>query len=67
MADYPTKPAIPLAEAVTIGYVSNDIVQKLVINVTLFGDLNREVKIETASYKVVRVQALIVWLTYVNR
>ena len=37
------------------------------LNVTLLGDLNREVKIETASYKVVRVQALIVWLTYVNR
>jgi len=31
LADYPTKPAIPLAEAVTIGYVSNGIVQKLVI------------------------------------
>lgn len=36
-------------------------------HITLLGDLNREVKIETASYKVVRVQALIVWLTYVNR
>jgi len=67
LADYPTKPAIPLAEALTIGFGSNDIVQKLVIKVTLLGDLNREVKIETASYRAVRVQALIVWLTYVNR
>ena len=67
MADYPTKPAIPLAEALTIGFGSNDIVQKLVIKVTLFRGLNREVKTETASYNAVRVQALIVWLTHVNR
>lgn len=67
MADYPTKPAIPLAEALTIGFVSNGIVQKLVIKVTLLGGLYREVKTETASYNAVRVQALIVWLTHVNR
>lgn len=67
MADDPTKPAIPLAEAVTIGSVSSGIVQKLVIKVTLLGGLNREVKTETASYNAVRVQALIVWLTHVNR
>lgn len=62
-----TKPAIPLAEAPTNGFVGNNTVHKLVVKVTLYGGLNREVKTETASYNAVRVQALIVRLIYVNR
>ena len=58
----PTKPAIPLAEAGVAGLISNDVVREPTLIVTLVEN-NPQGKVETASYKAVRVQASIAWLS----
>ena len=58
----PTKPAIPLAEAGVAGLISNDVVREPTLIVTLVEN-KPQGKVETASYKAVRVQASIAWLS----